>query len=61
MLYDVETRSQIAREYMKALRADVGPAHSGRRRTRAWLAGRLLAAGRRLEADPRPQPSVRVS
>ena len=61
MLYDVETRSHIAREHVDALRADVEHGHIGRRRTRSWLAGRLIAAGRRLETDRRSQPAVRVS
>jgi hypothetical protein len=60
MLYDVETRSLIARERVATLRADAalsGADHPARR----WLAARLIAAGRRLEPDCRPHPVVRVS
>ena len=56
MLFDIETRSQIAREHVESLRAPeamaVGP--SGRR-TRRWLAGRLISAGLRLEPDYVPR------
>ena len=61
MLYDVETRSFLARERNEVLKSAATANGHRDHRARRWLAGRLIAAGRRLEADRRPQPFVRVS
>jgi len=60
MLYDVETRSLVARERVETLRADAALSGGADHKARRWLAGRLIAAGRRLEPDCRPH-LVRVS
>jgi hypothetical protein len=60
MLYDVETRSFLARERNEVLRA-AAIANSRRDHpARRWLAARLVAAGRRLEPECAPRPAARV-
>jgi hypothetical protein len=61
VLYDVETRSFLARERNEVLHA-AAIANSHRDHpARRWLAARLIAAGRRVEPECAPRPVARAS
>jgi hypothetical protein len=51
VLYDVETRNQIARDHFELLRAQAQNGRNGGRAARRWLSERLIAAGNRLAPD----------